>query len=1164
MGVGPYHNCDEMGGVCCLMSKVSVIIPARNEQFLQKTIECVLKAAAEDVEVIAVCDGYWPDPPVQDDPRVTMLHFSKAKGQRAAINRGVAASTGEYIMKLDAHCTVSKGFDKVLKKDCKYEWTLVPRMYNLDVETWERKKHKRTDFMFITSMTHDKPFRATYYDNSDGFGFGEFKPSCDDTIVDTMCVMGPCFFMHKARFLELGGCDEKHGGWGQQGVEVSCKAWLSGGALKTHKGCWFAHWFRGGGVPPGFKSGAPWPQKQKRVNAARAYSQDLWLNNKWEGQKRDFQWMVDKFNPPTWDPTDLTIVYYTANRIPNDMAEKVRASIKQAAGSCPIISVSKKPIDFGKNRVVDLPYEPMSIYKQLYIGAQAADTKYVALVEDDCLYTPEHFAYRPPAGVFAYNYHRYNLLTGAVVAYASKFKPVLSQCICERSLLLAAMAERLKAKPKREHCGEFGLFEKAIGITEREILEFRTKKPNVVLCHGKNISGRKIVKGTIVDELDGWGKATDVAEEYVGGGAERVQLSVIIPSFKDPCLHKTIADILKNFTTNFEVIPVIDGYKLKEPIVEDPRVKPIYLEKNVGMREAINTGVAAARGECIMRFDEHCTMAKGFDRTLIKDLQDNQIMTARRYFLDPKKWEVMPNEPIDYERLIVLKPPQPRKFSSVKWKGRTKERANVMVDETMAMQGSMWVMRRSWWDKVIGKLQTEGYGPHYQDSTEMVFKTWKAGGKLMLNKNTWYAHKHRDFDRTHQYSTEKAIPEWEYALNEWYSYYTEVMAKKWKDAVHEHEPLITKRFRNSPFRVEGERHFSVDRLWTSRHVLVNLGTFWEAFDLFVDAILSGVAPNDLKDQRVQGYYNYLVPSLKQKHRKDGKVTGQGHKKLLRIMRDGKLLVDDIVSDGMKAPLTFYIRGKEDALHLTHGARRLVIAHKLGMENVTLRVFKTREDVRLHEHPDQWQIPKDPLPSIQEVAVQHMIKYGGVRTTDKYYAHGYTKLYDGLWPPAYRARKRKILEIGICRGYSLRLLHDIFPKSRIYGVDIRERYWDTELKRRSPSGSPFNKRVETMVGDSRDKEFMKTVVAKGPFDVIIDDGDHTPEAQMATYESLWPSVKNHGWYIIEDCSYSYRKNASSSVPEYFAKMVPDLYNRHNLLSLQFWYNLCAIQKGLANG
>jgi hypothetical protein len=103
-----------------------------------------------------------------------------------------------------------------------------------------------------------------------------------------------------------------------------------------------------------------------------------------------------------------------------------------------------------------------------------------------------------------------------------------------------------------------------------------------------------------------------------------------------------------------------------------------------------------------------------------------------------------------------------------------------MIDETMAMQGSMWVMPHKWWDDVIGELQTEGYGPLYQDSHEMVFKTWKAGGKLMLNKNTWFAHKHRSFSRTHNYGTAEAAPGWKYSLDTWKDYYLNEIKPKWK------------------------------------------------------------------------------------------------------------------------------------------------------------------------------------------------------------------------------------------------------------------------------------------------------------------------------------------------------------------------------------------------
>ena len=77
------------------MEKVSIIIPARNEIFLQKTVADLLSKAAGDIEVIAVLDGYWPDPPLPYDKRVIQIHRGKAKGMRAAINAAAGIAKGK-------------------------------------------------------------------------------------------------------------------------------------------------------------------------------------------------------------------------------------------------------------------------------------------------------------------------------------------------------------------------------------------------------------------------------------------------------------------------------------------------------------------------------------------------------------------------------------------------------------------------------------------------------------------------------------------------------------------------------------------------------------------------------------------------------------------------------------------------------------------------------------------------------------------------------------------------------------------------------------------------------------------------------------------------------------------------------------------------------------
>jgi CRISPR system Cascade subunit CasB len=107
-------------------------------------------------------------------------------------------------------------------------------------------------------------------------------------------------------------------------------------------------------------------------------------------------------------------------------------------------------------------------------------------------------------------------------------------------------------------------------------------------------------------------------------------LSVIIPSYKDPLLHKTIESLLNNATGDVEIIPILDGYWPDKPIINDPRVRYLHLGQNRGMRRAINAGIAVSTGEFLMRTDEHCAFGKGYDVILTKDCEPNWIVTPRR------------------------------------------------------------------------------------------------------------------------------------------------------------------------------------------------------------------------------------------------------------------------------------------------------------------------------------------------------------------------------------------------------------------------------------------------------------------------------------------------------------------------------------------------------
>lgn len=118
------------------MVDLSILIPARNEIFLARTIQDVLEHAHGSTDIIAVLDGEWADPFVEDNERVTLIYNSTPVGQREATNQAARISTAKYVMKIDAHTTLADGFDVQLLKDIQDGWTMSPTMRNLHAFDW--------------------------------------------------------------------------------------------------------------------------------------------------------------------------------------------------------------------------------------------------------------------------------------------------------------------------------------------------------------------------------------------------------------------------------------------------------------------------------------------------------------------------------------------------------------------------------------------------------------------------------------------------------------------------------------------------------------------------------------------------------------------------------------------------------------------------------------------------------------------------------------------------------------------------------------------------------------------------------------------------------------------------------------------------------------------
>ena len=304
------------------MAEFSFLIPARNEEWLSRTIDSILANIRGDSEVIAVLDGAWSDPPVKDHARVRLIYKPEPIGQRAATNLAARLATGKYVCKLDAHCSIAEGFDVSMMsviKECGRETTAIPAMCNLHAFNWACACGHET-YQGPTPTTCVKcqapgPFkRIIYYDLNAGgvpgrqmrtefwrfddslhFQYhGPVRPGqADAPIADVMSSVGACFVMRRDRFIEIGGLDEAHGSWGQFGVEIACKSWLSGGQHVVARNTFFAHLFRTQGGDFAF----PYPMRGSDQERARKYSRHLWLGNNWPGQTRPLSWLIEHFAP---------------------------------------------------------------------------------------------------------------------------------------------------------------------------------------------------------------------------------------------------------------------------------------------------------------------------------------------------------------------------------------------------------------------------------------------------------------------------------------------------------------------------------------------------------------------------------------------------------------------------------------------------------------------------------------------------------------------------------------------------------------------------------------------------------------------------------------------------------------------------------------------------
>ena len=296
--------------------------------FISNTVEDLLKNKRGNTEIIVVLDSKWADPPIAQHPDVQVIYVPTAIGQRAATNIGVKLSKAKYVAKVDAHCSFDEGFDvKMIEafKQAGDNCIIVPVMRNLHAFDWkcyscgwkkyqgpkpkECERCKRSDK--IRRKIVWQPRRGTYstsyaFDSQPHFSyFPEYKHRPEyikgkaEGLTETMSLQGSFFMATRENYWNLKLSDEAVGSWGNQGIELACKMWLSGGRVLINHKTWYAHMFR-------TQNDFSFPYDH--INSVDSTKKRVWehfFNGKFKQQIHPVSWLVEKFWPiPPGTPDD--------------------------------------------------------------------------------------------------------------------------------------------------------------------------------------------------------------------------------------------------------------------------------------------------------------------------------------------------------------------------------------------------------------------------------------------------------------------------------------------------------------------------------------------------------------------------------------------------------------------------------------------------------------------------------------------------------------------------------------------------------------------------------------------------------------------------------------------------------------------------------------------